>query len=848
MSNRKRKTANADTDTRDWAVDFADGGKQTISLDDEIKTSMRGYIDYVLTQRSLPYISGEKPVITAILTSMWTHNIKPGTKYTKSATITGSVIGELWAHSADAVYLAMAGLTRDKGDDTRPGACRGNLCLFDGHGNFGASYEDKPASSRYTEDRLSPVGASCIEEIDNGAVFQNASFDGEHMLPEVLPVKLPILMINGSDGLAYGYNVSWLPHNPSEVIKALIHRMDNPRCTVKSIRKIMPGPDFPSGGIVIDKNDVLDNAYTTGFGTVELTSRYVIKDLSRGRHAIDFYETPYVTNRSGDNSIVSGIMNFAQDNPAFGITDVKDLSGGDNFCLIEVTVKSGIDAHNVANALISQSSKCQLTQSESYRQSIVLGDFERTSVPDATGRTNMLRLTNPKPTDIGIMQYFDAFIEFRESCVINALEREREKDMARKHLLEGMLKSLVDIDAVIHTIRHSMNKTTAKTNLKKQFALDDVQADYILGIPLSRLTRSDKIEIEGNNNKLQARIDEIDTILSSQDNVKKEIKAQLQELLKQQTLQRRTTIIDSKGNVIAKAHNDSDESIRQAITSCHVLCNDTQQSPVTTIAKQQIKVTGTTNVYLTSDGQVGVSDKKPDARYVHMDRDVDKNDTVMLVFDNGSSLRMKAYELPTKPTILQRKCVGIIPLGSDDKPKAKAALITSSGKVKVLDTSTLTKSPECDVITLDGNATVLDAKLVTDDTHFVFVTDDARLLTFDTSAVNPQGRTAGGVAGIKLNDANVAFGGIATSDDVVLTSTVKSSKKTPLSEYPTKGRGTAGVRCQKLLKGESKLTFAVIAPKNASYVDAAASDVDVKEGKRDASGTTKKAVTGYYLK
>lgn len=846
MARTKKKQMAADA--RDWSIDFADGGKETIDLSDELKNSMQEYIDYTLTNRALPYIDGLKPVHKAILWSMWQSGYKSNGIAHKSATVSGEVIGRYWAHSGEASYLAAAGMTRDKADDTRCGACKLNLSLINGHGNFGASFEDSPASQRYTEQKLSANGETCVRDAESGAVFMTPTFDAKHTLPELAPVEMPLLLINGSDGLAYGYNVSWLPHNPSEAIRSVIERIDHPDCTVDDIIRIMPGPDFPSGGIIVDDGHSIRDAYENGMGTLTLTSRYEIIPLSRGRHAIDFYETPYGVNRSGDKSIVSGITAFAQDNPSCGITSVKNLSGGDNDCLIEVTVKSGIDAQAVADMLVSTTS-CMLTQGVAYRQSAVIGDFERTDVPDATKRKNMLRLCHQKPCDLGMLGYLDAFIAFRKSCVINSCEYEREQTAGKKHLVDGLLKALIDIDAVIDTIRHSANKDTARTNLKKKFKLDDEQADYILAIPLARLTRSDKIKLEGNSKDMAARISEIDGILSSDENVLREVRRELVEVLEAQTLPRRTDIITKRG-IVAKAAGDDSSREKQARHSASVLLGGGVASPSAASenaggSTQAVPgVSGSTNVGLTAGGEVFANAKHVDGSVFAL-RDLDVRTTVLLAFDDGSSIRMPAYELPAKPTIVSRRCVGIVPLSVGDDAKKDGVLVgmvTSAGKVKVLDTSTLTKSAECPVITLGASDSLLAARAVDDGTQFVIVTSDARLLTFPTSSVNKQGRTSAGVAGIKLNGAKVVCGSVASPDASVLTSTVSSSKVTPLSEYPTKGRGTGGVRCQKFLRGESGLSFAFVGTFSSGSLDG--KPVDVVAGKRDASGQTKQPVNG----
>lgn len=834
-------------DKRDWSVDYADGGKDIIQLGDEILTSMKSFIDYTLTDRALPYIDGLKPVHRATLWYMWDHNIKSTSNYVKSQTIAGGVIGTLHPHSGDAAYGAAAGLARSGADDTKCGACTLNSSLIDGHGNFGASFEDGPAAPRYTEMRLSKSGEACVRDTDSSAVFMKLSFDVKNKLPELLPSRLPILLINGSKGLAYGYNVSWLPHNPAEAIKACLVRLENSKCTVKDIRKVMPGPDFPSGGIIVDRDDsAIESAYETGFANLTLTSRYTIRQTTRGRHLIDFYETPYGIARSGDKSILSGIGDFADKHPEYGISDVKNLSGNEHDCLIEVTVKSGINADVVAKALVSPTSGTMLTQTMSYRQSAVIGDFERSEIADATGRKNMLRLANAKPRDIDLIGYIDAFIDFRRACIINSAEFEMDKALRQKHLIDGMLLALVDIDEVISIVRRSQNKDTAAKNLKKRFKLDNAQAAYILGIPLARLTRSDKISLEDNSKKLNARATELKKLLSSEKNIRDEIKNQLETELENQSLPRRTTIVSAKGKILAKSNKESKEQQNQSIAIAMASVDGEASGSVDdesiSSAVSSLTVSGKTSIYMNEAGEICQTDKTAPQLPVQSLRDVDMNDTILIVFRDGSSTRVPAHELPSgKYAKFIKLAAGFASFGQNGSKPVNMAMVTDDGKVKVLDSSTLTNRPDCDVMNVAGGAQVIAARPVTGDKEqsFVFVTSKANLLLFPVSSVNSQGRTSAGVAGIKLaNGVKVVTATIVASPAAasVVTSTGVSIKVSKLADFPAKGRGTLGVRCHAFLKGENAVIEAYVGEKPAAKNGTKAYALP-KVAKRDTSGT-----------
>lgn len=837
--NTKKKAAEYD-----WENEYAGGGIDRVNLADEILKSMQSYIDYTLVERALPYIDGCKPVIKASLWAAWKLGLKPSSGYLKSATLSSDVVGHYHAHNGAAVYGAIAGSTRENADDARGTGCAIQLCLFDGHGSWGdTAPEAEAAADRYTEVKLSKTGANCIKDTASGAVFMLPSFDAKSVLPQLMPSHLPLLLINGSDGLAYGYNVSWLPHNPSEAIQACIYRIENPKCTSEDIRKIMPGPDFPSGGIVIDRAEGgLKEAYDTGFGNISVCARYEIVQGNRGKHMINIYQSPFKVphssqDKSGGNSILGGLIEFAKEHPEYGIVDVKNLSDYDHECFIEVSIKAGIDPNIVAAAIMDKSSKTHLNETVSYRQSVVLGDFIESPEPDATGVEGVLKLTNPVPRDTGMLEYIDAFIDFRVACNTNAGKFERNKALEQKHLIDGMLTALIDIDKIIEIVRSSKDKEAAKKGLMKHFKLDDVQADYILAIPLSRLTKSDKIQLEGNSKSLAAKIKSLDKMLSSRKNLIAETKRQLEEELEQQNLPRRTTIVNARGKIVAKAHTDKGAKMEETKGIIATLFGEKVSLPVASKDggapdAAQLKMSGKRTVYLTGKGEIASADKDIEG-FVYKLPEVDMEDNVLIVYADGSSTRIKGFEVPAKPAMMGKKAVGIAKY--DEQDTDNIVMTTSDGKVKVLDSSTLTKNPDCDVIKVSSGAEVVSARPVAEgDQQVVFIASNANLLKFPASSVPVQGRTSAGVAGFKLvKDAKVIGAFIADERDMLVTNTGKSIKVTPLSEYPVKGRGSQGVRSHKFLAEEDSLISAYVG-NNPKRSDKKALP---KPAARDASGT-----------
>lgn len=848
MASKTNKKQSKEEELMLWEHDFA-ADKEEINLNEEILSSMKSYIDYQLVERALPYAyTGLKPVHTSMLWTLYKMKLYPNTAFMRSLAVSGECVAKYHPHSSDAAYMAGCGLTRQGGDDMRPAACMLNLSLISGKGNFGnePGKSNKSAAPRYTGMKLSKTGMSCVEDVNIGAAYMKPTYDTENVIPDLLPVKLPLLLINGANGLAYGYNVFWLPHNPTEAINACLYRLDNPKCSIEDIKEIMPGPDFPTGGIIIDKeeNGILD-AYKTGFGGFTVTSRYEIIEETRGRHTIRFYETVYGIARSGDkgadkNTVVAGVRAFAQENPQFGITDIKNLSDSQNSCLVEVYVKAGINAEMVAKTLISPKSKTFLTGGMNYRQAGIVGDFIESDSADASGNEGVLRLSNEHPQDMNMLEYIDEFIKFRTVCITNASKYELRKALNQKHLVDGMLKALIDIDKVIECVRKSQNKETARKNLMKEFKLDQIQADYVLSIPLSRLTRSDRIQLEGNSKKLAAKAKELEKILSSKKNLLKEVRRQLELELETQILPRRTTIVSHKGKIIAKAAGDNQKRLNEIKTIVSTVIDEDVVIPAnisneesTSSQKQTQTSSLSTNkkvekVFLTPDGQIGETADN----FIQELTINNTDDEVLIIYADGSSTRIKTYEITSKPSLVGKKAIGIATYNKE-KP-INIAIATNDGKVKVLDTSTLTKNPDCDIMSLPSNSEILCARpVISDDLQFVFIASNANLLKFPVKSVPIQGKGSSGVAGIKLvKDSRVVAAYVVTDSDILVSTTNLSIKVTPLAEYPTKGRGSQGCRCHKFLKGETELVYAYVGS-NPKRSDKKALP---KPAGRDASG------------
>lgn len=833
-----RKRVNPKEENRIWSEEYAKEINET-TAGDEIATSMTTYTSYVLIERALSYIDGLKPAHRRILWTMQKRGYKSNAAYTKSATVAGAVM-ELHPHGS--TYNVIANLTRPKGNDAIPFACYLNLCLIDGHGNFGASYGDSAAADRYTEVRLSKTGESCTEDIAENAVFMVPSHDGRTIEPEIMPVRIPLLFINGSKGFTHGYNTSWLPHNPSEAIEACLYRLAHPKCSVDDIRGIMPGPDFSCGGIIVDADEQgIAAGYGTGFGTVVVTSRYRIEPGNRGKHSIIFTEAPYRVKSSSDDgkSILDGIKAFAEKHPEYGILDQKDLSEGT--CEIEVIVKSGIDADMVARVLLNPSSGSRLTVKLEYRQCAVVNDWVTSDIPDANGIEGKLRMSNIHPADISVLEYIDRFLEFRRACITNACRYRRDEALRRKHLLDGLLAALLDIDEVIAVVRSSNNKEIAAKKLKKAFKLDDEQVNYILSLTLSRLTRSDRIKLEGESKDLAALAKKMDKILGSKAGINGEVKRCLEEELKKQTLPRRSSIVDARGKVVVRADEHTTTEVKNLaniVLGKSITNNSGDPSAVdaaivsngNTIAEKTSGAPCCISVY--DNGKIQRGTKTPSKRK-HMSISLgDVSSTVMLVFVDGESERVPAYEVSEKEELFGKRAAGVVP--ADAK---HCIIVTRNGKIKCLNMDTLTKAAVCPAINLDAGDEVLYAAAYDETKRLLMVSAGAMLLAVDVSTIPAQGRTSGGVRGMMFRDAGdkVICAALAGDDDFVATSTGVSVKRSKSSDYPTKGRGGYGIRCHTMRKGEDGLKAAAIGA-NVMALDGR-KEVEIPISKRDSSGT-----------
>ncbi|HEX3781648.1 MAG TPA: DNA topoisomerase (ATP-hydrolyzing) [Pseudonocardiaceae bacterium] len=797
---------------------FDSAGAQVFdnSLTTEIEDSYLEYAYSVIHSRALPDArDGLKPVHRRILYSMHQQGYRPNSAYVKSSRVVGDVMGRYHPHGDLAIYEAMVRLAQDFSL---------NAPLVDGHGNFGTQ-DDGPAASRYTEARLSNEAMLLVSELGEDTVDFRPNYDGSELEPTVLPAAFPNLLVNGTSGIAVGMATNMIPHNLGEVIAAARWLITHPAATLDDLMKRIPGPDLPTGGMLLGLDEVR-KAYETGRGVVRMRARADTGPLegSRGRQAITVTELPYGV---GPEKIIEKITDeVTKSKRLTGIADVKDLTDRENGTRLVIECKVGVNP------------------------TALLADLYRLTPMEQSFGINNLVLVDGQPQTLGLKALLEVFLKHRYEVVTRRTRYRRRKREERLHLVEGLLIALLDIDKVIALIRASENAQAAKDGLMKRFKLSEIQASYILDTPLRRLTKFDKLELESEQDQLRAEIAELSTILDDDGVLKKLVSDELAKVAKDLAGERRTALIDGDLKEVLAASVPAGP-LEVADDPCQVILSATGLVARTAAESEE-----------SSEARKRSGRARHDAvaALVHSTA----RGQILLVTSRGRAFKIDVLPLPVLPdqagTVSLsggmaanelasldsgEKVVGIAPLGEDGAGSPGLALGTRQGVVKICSPEWPVRSDEFEVIGLKDGDEVIGATWLTDGSEtLAFVSSEASLLRFAASLVRPQGLKGGGMAGINLGaDTQAVFFGAIRTDDtehgepMVVTSTGIGVKVTPFAEYPAKGRATGGVRAQRFLKGETGLRLAWIGPRPAGVTDNGAPvelpEVDIR---RDGSG------------
>ncbi|WP_371676317.1 DNA topoisomerase (ATP-hydrolyzing) subunit A [Streptomyces sp. NBC_01276] len=783
-----------------------------IDVVDEMQGSFLEYAYSVIYSRALPDArDGMKPVHRRIVYQMNEMGLRPDRGYVKCARVVGEVMGKLHPHGDASIYDALVRMAQ-------PFSMR--LPLVDGHGNFGSlGNDDPPAAMRYTECKMADATSLMTESIDEDTVDFTANYDGQEREPVALPAAYPNLLVNGASGIAVGMATNMAPHNLGEVIAAARHLIRYPEADLEALMRFVPGPDLPTGGRIVGLSGIKD-AYENGRGTFKIRATVAVEDVTPRRKGLVVTELPFTV---GPEKVIAKIKDLVGSKKLQGIADVKDLTDRSHGLRLVIEIKNGFHPEAVLEQL-----------------------YKLTPMEESFGINNVA-LVDGQPLTLGLKELLEVYLDHRFEVVRRRSEFRRGKRRDRLHLVEGLLVALVDIDEVIRIIRDSDNSAQAKERLMERFSLSEIQTQYILDTPLRRLTRFDRIELESERDRLTGEIDELTGILDSDSELRKLVSSELAAVAKKFGTERRTVLLESAGTAVAAVPLEvADDPCRVLLSSTGLLARTANADPLPeeeggSRAKHDLIVS---QVAATARADVGV------------------------VTSYGRLLRLSVIDLPQLPdTHAAPNLAGgapvaefvsgleadetVICLTSLDESSQGLALGTEQGVVKRVVPDYPANKDELEVITLkDGDRIVGAVELRTGEEDLVFITDDAQLLRYPAGQVRPQGRPAGGMAGIKLseNAKVIHFSAVDPARDAVVFSvagshgtlddSVRSGKLTPFDQYPRKGRATGGVRCQRFLKGEDLLVLAWAgnAPVRAASANGTPAALPAVDPRRDGSG------------
>ncbi|AWI31396.1 DNA topoisomerase IV subunit A [Streptomyces tirandamycinicus] len=781
-----------------------------IDVVDEMQGSFLEYAYSVIYSRALPDArDGMKPVHRRIVYQMNEMGLRPDRGYVKCARVVGEVMGKLHPHGDASIYDALVRMAQ-------PFSMR--LPLVDGHGNFGSlGNDDPPAAMRYTECRMADATSLMTESIDEDTVDFAPNYDGQEREPLALPAAYPNLLVNGASGIAVGMATNMPPHNLGEVIAAARHLIRYPGADLETLMRHVPGPDLPTGGRIVGLAGIKD-AYETGRGTFKIRATVSVETVTARRKGLVVTELPFSV---GPEKVISKIKDLVGQKKLQGIADVKDLTDREHGLRLVIEVKNGF----IPEAVLEQL-------------------YKLTPMEESFGINNVA-LVDGQPLTLGLKELLEVYLDHRFDVVRRRSEFRRGKRRDRLHLVEGLLVALVDIDEVIRLIRSSENAAQAKERLMERFSLSDVQTQYILDTPLRRLTKFDRIELEAERDKLKGEIAELTKILESDAELRKLVSSELASVAKKFGTPRRTVLLESAGAPVPAASLQvADDPCRVLLSSTGLLARTVTAEPPPQAGKRAKHDVIVSSVAATARGEVGV------------------------VTSSGRLLRLSVIDLPQLPESAQAPNLSggaqvseFLSLEADETVVCLTGLAESSpglalgtlqGVVKRVVPDYPANKDELEVIALkEGDRIIGGAELRTGEEDLVFITSDAQLLRFQASQVRPQGRAAGGMAGIKLAEGAevISFTTVDPAADAVvftvagaagtLDDSVTTAKLTPFDQYPRKGRATGGVRCQRFLKGEDRLVFAWAGVSEARAAQRNGSPAELPEidPRRDGSGT-----------
>lgn len=736
------------------------GTIRQVDIDDQMRDAYLDYAMSVIVARALPDArDGLKPVHRRILYAMHEMGIRSNTPYRKSARIVGEVLGKFHPHGDAAVYDAMARMAQNFSL---------RYLLVDGQGNFGSVDGDPPAAMRYTEARLGSIAEELLIDIEKETIDFVDNFDGSEQEPTVMPARLPNLLLNGASGIAVGMATNIPPHNLGELAAAIHHMVDNYEhlddVGVDDLMQFIPGPDFPTGGLIIGAAGI-KQAYSTGKGRIVMRALAHIEETGKSRHRIVITEIPYQVNKS---SLIERIAQLVRGGRLSNISDLRDESDRRGLSIV-VELKRGAQPRQVLNQL-----------------------FKYTQLQTTFG-VQLLALVDGEPRLLSLKRSLQLYIEHRRMVITRRTEHNLRKARAREHILDGLLIALANIDEVITTIRKSRDVKVAKKRLIERFKLSDTQAQAILDMQLRRLAALERKNIETEHKQIVKLIKDLERLLASPKKILQLIKKDLNELVERFGDPRRTRIAPDASEEFSEEDLVPDEAVLVSIT---------QRSYVKRVAAKTYRRQGRGGRGVTGHSMRGEDE-------VMMLFPARSLDTVLFFSDRGKVYSEKAYQIPDADrTARGIPMVNILALSPDELvtaavsvPDFSAAnyctMATRNGKIKRVELPKFAavRPSGLIAISLEEGDVLGWVRLTSGDDEIIIITEQGQALRFHEEKVRPMGRPAAGMRGIKLRpgDYVTSMAVVDPDGDLLVVSQKGYGKRTPLREYPVKGRATGGV-------------------------------------------------------
>ncbi len=733
---------------------------QQVDIDQQMRSAYLDYAMSVIVARALPDArDGLKPVHRRILFAMDDLGMRANASYKKSARIVGEVLGKYHPHGDASVYDAMARMVQDFSM---------RYPLVDGQGNFGSVDGDAPAAMRYTEARMGRMAEEMMQDIDKNTVDFTDNFDGSLKEPLVLPSRLPNLLLNGSSGIAVGMATNIPPHNLRELIGAITYVIDHydnlEEISTEQLMEFLPGPDFPTGGIIIGRESIRQ-MYSTGRGKLTIRGVAHIEEQKNGRYAIIITEIPYQVNKA---SLIERIAELVRDGKIDAITDLRDESDRRGMT-IYIELKRGAQPKKVLNQL--------------YKYTLLQTTFG----------VHMLALVDGEPRALSLRRALQVFLEHRQAVIQRRTEYELDKARARAHILQGYLIALANLDDVIQTIRESPDADSARTRLMERFKLSEIQSQAILDLQLRRLAALERLKIEEEHKEVLERIAYLEDLLANPRKILGVIRADLLEMADKYGDERRTKITAEAREDFKEEDLVAEEAVLISISQRGYI----KRVPATTFRTQSRG----------GRGVIGQNMREEDE--IIMMIPASTLDTVLFFSDRGKVYSEKVYQIPDAGRTDRGISINnILSLDGgelitaavnvpDFNAAAYCTLVTLRGRVKRMKLSELASVRPSGLIAinLDANDHLRWAILTSGKDDLILVTANGNALRYPESALRPMGRNAGGVTGIRLRDGDRLTGAevVEPGADLLVVTENGYGKRTDLADYPSKSRGGQGV-------------------------------------------------------